>query len=160
MDEGRFGLQPVLARAWAKRGERSTQVIAPGYRNFYVYGAVSPFSGDCFSLLLPHANTECMQLWLNELALTNPDKRLLVFMDNAGWHHAESLVIPPGIQLEFLPAYSPELNPVERLWQWLKRHALQNRLFQSLQEVEEAVCKALQEILPQQLQSLCACGYF
>jgi len=76
-------------------------------------------TGDSFSLFLPWVNTEMMNLYLAEMSVAFPDKKILLIWDQAGWHKAKSLKVPENIILKSLPPYSPELNPVEKLWQWL-----------------------------------------
>jgi transposase len=159
-DEGRFGLKPTLGRAWAKRG-RSTPLVPvqPGYQNFYLYSAVDPLSGSHFTLLLPWVNTLLMNFYLEKLAAAYPNETLWIIMDQAGWHMSGDLFVPPSIRLIYLPPYSPELNPVERLWRWLRRSACRNRLFRSLTEVEDACCNSLNSLCAQSLSSLCNCSY-
>ncbi len=127
-DEGRFGLQSTLMRIWAKRGEPLSIRVKQGYKSFYIYSSVSPQTGDDFSLFLPEVNTEMMNIYLDNLSKEYGDKEILVIMDQAGWHKSNDLNIPKNIQIKFLPSYSPELNPVEKLWQWLKKEALHNNL--------------------------------
>ena len=159
-DEGRFGLKPTLGKSWAKHGSITPLVpVQPGYRNLYLYSAVDSLSGNNFTLLLPWVNTEIMNFYLEQLALAYPDETLWVIMDQAGWHMSHDLNVPPAIRLIYLPPYSPELNPVERLWRWLRRNACRNRLFRSLDEVETALCDSLNSMCAQSLSSLCNCSY-
>jgi hypothetical protein len=125
-DEGRFGLQPNIGRCWTHRNIRRCSEVKPGYKNFYLYSCISPISGDYFTLILPWVNTDIMNYYLKELACAYKRKYLMLIMDQAGWHRANDLQIPNNINLVFLPLYSPELNPVERLWAWLRKHACRN----------------------------------
>jgi len=159
-DEGRFGLKPTLGKAWAKYGSSTPLVpVQPGYRNFYLYSAVDSLSGNNFTLLLPWVNTQVMNYYLEQLALAYPDETLWVIMDQAGWHKSNDLNVPSAIRLIYLPPYSPELNPVERLWRWLRRSACRNRSFRSLAEVETSLCECLNSLSDQSLSSLCNCSY-
>jgi transposase len=159
-DEGRFGLKPTLGRAWAKRGGGAPRVsVLPGYRNFYLYSAVDPFSGEHFTLLLPWVNTDMMNFYLRSLAEHFPDERIWVILDRAGWHLSKKLRIPSTIRLIYLPPYSPELNPVERLWRWLRRSVCRNKLYESLEDMELALCNAIRSLLSPFLLSLCHCSY-
>lgn len=158
-DEGRFGLQPQVGRSWTPQGAKATLTVKPGYTNFYVYSSVSPLTGRHFSLFLPTVNTEAMSLYLKELALEFPKQKLLVIMDQAGWHKAKDLEVPDNIQLEFLPPYSPELNPVERLWQWLRRHACRNRFFESEGEIMDQIQLVLANLSQEKTISLCRANY-
>ncbi len=66
-------------------------------------------------MILPHVNTDCMQIFLDEVASRHPEERIVMILDGAGWHKAKSLAIPDNVRLVFLPPYSPELNPMENL---------------------------------------------
>ena len=79
--------------------------------------------------------------------------------DQAGWHNSQDLRVPKNIELVYLPAYSPELNPVERLWQWLKRHSLRNQFHANLESVINATQKCFQQTTRHFLMSLCRCQY-
>ena len=118
---------------------RALTKVKPGYKNFYLYSAINPETGEEFTLFLPTVNTEMMNLYLSHLRETYPGKRMILVMDQAGWHKAKELKVPEGIELEYLPPYSPELNPVERLWQWIRRHFCRNRMFDSLDQLENAL---------------------
>jgi len=158
-DEGRFGLQPNLGRCWTLRGIRRSSKVKPGYKNFYLYSSISPISGEYFTLLLPWVNTEIMNLYLKDLACAFKDKQLILIMDQAGWHRSKDLQKPDNIKLIFLPPYSPELNPVERLWAWLRRHACRNRMFESEIDLIDTLCDSLKNLTTSNYKSLCHCSY-
>jgi transposase len=158
-DEGRFGQKPHLGRYWAKKGSRPIVTVKPGYQNFYVYSAVCPSTGEDITLFLPWVNTEMMNIFLEHLKETLKGRSCLLILDQAGWHNSKRLKIPTNIELLFLPPYSPELNPVERLWQWLKRHSLRNRFYKDLEEVMDAVQDCMKAATTDFLKSLCRCGY-
>jgi len=120
---------------------------------------VSPHAEEGFSLFLPWVNTEMMNLYLEELAHAYPDAQILIIWDQAGWHGAKGLKLPPNIRCEPLPPYSPELNPAERLWQWLRRHVTRNRLFDDEETLMDELSVGLQALTPGKLASLCRCGY-
>ncbi len=158
-DEGRFGLKATVGRCWARRGMVPKVVVRPGYLNFYIYSAVDPRTGEDFTLFLPAVNTEMMNLYLEHLAVAYPEEPVVLILDQAGWHRSAELRVPPGIYLEYLPAYSPELNPVERLWRWLRQHVCRNRIFGSLEELMDALTVEFQRLSRLTLASLCACSY-
>lgn len=158
-DESRFGLKPTLGRCWARKGARVSASVNPSYKNFYVYSSVSPVTGEPFHLFLPNVNTQMMNIYLHEMAAAYPDFEIMLVMDQAGWHKAKSLEIPENIRFHWLPPYSPELNPVEKLWQWLKRHICRNRLFFSEEELMNAVAQELLGLEPHKLENLCHCSY-
>ena len=158
-DEGRFGFQPVTGRRWARKGERPTVIARPGYQNFYVYSSVNPLTGEAVSLFLPWVNTTMMNLYLDHLSQVLGNNSCFLVLDQAGWHRSDKLEIPTNIKIVFLPPYSPELNPVERFWQWLKRHSLRNRCHKNLEAIMDAVQDCLQKATPEFIRSLCRCSY-
>lgn len=133
--------------------------MKPGYKNFYLFSAINPKTGEEFTLQLPTVDTDMMSLYLANMREEYPGKHILLVLDGAGWHRAKALVVPEGIELFFLPPYSPELNPVERLWQWLRRHVCRNRLFASLSELDDAIVQAWYRIQPGLILTLCRCSY-
>jgi len=158
-DESRFGLKPVVGRCWARKGERPVATVRPGYESFYAYSAVEPITGQDVSLFLPWVNTEMMNIFLEHLKAALVDRTCLLVLDQAGWHLCKGLRVPKNIELVFLPPYSPELNPVERLWQWLKRHSLRNRFYQNLEQVMDSVKNCMQRTTAPFLKSICQCKY-
>ncbi|MFH1538609.1 MAG: IS630 family transposase [bacterium] len=158
-DEARFGLQPCVGRVLCRRGVKPVCEIKPGYSNLYAYSAVDVENGDEFSLLLPEVNTETMNIFLDYFHRVIPENRVLLIMDQAGWHKSKSLKIPENIEILFLPPYSPELNPVERLWQWLRRHFMRNRIFDKLSQLVQTLLDAWNCLSSSILFSLCRCSY-
>lgn len=158
-DEGRFGLKPTTGKLWCRKGVRPIARICPGYKNFYLYAAINPLTGEQFTLQLPAVNTEMMNLYLEHFQKEYPERRILLVLDQAGWHLSKELTIPKGIQFEPLPPYSPELNPVERLWRWLRLHVCRNRLYNSLDELEQALSTIWPKLTPDMLKSLCHVAY-
>ena len=158
-DEGRFGLKPVLGRGWYLRGVRPVQAVRPRYQNFYLYSAVNPMTGEELSIWLQWVGTDMMNIYLAYLRQAIKAEKILLVLDCAGWHRSKDLVIPTGIELIYLPPYSPELNPVERLWMWLRRHVCRNRIFDALDEIEDALSAAWIRLTAELLKSLCSCSY-
>jgi transposase len=158
-DEGRFGLQPIIGRYWGLKGKKQSVTVVTKYTFFYLYAGISPITGDSFILYLPWVNTAIMNLYLQYLAAAYADKKLLIFMDQAGWHKSKDLEVPTNIQIECLPAYSPELNPTEKIWQSLRRKVCRNRLFDSENDLMNALTATLREMSQTQFKQLCHCNY-
>jgi transposase len=158
-DEGRFGLHSTLTRVWSVRGKPLTIKVRQGHKNFYAYSAVDPSTGDSFSLFLPWVNTEMMNLYLQHMKVESPDQRILLIMDQAGWHRSSDLQIPAGIDIVFLPPYSPELNPVERYWKALKQAVVHNRLYEKLDDMMFALANHIQACSKEVMKQLCHCSY-
>ncbi len=80
-------------------------------------------------------------------------------MDGAGWHKSKGLRIPETIKIMFLPPYSPELNPIERLWGYIKSHLIRNKVYETLEALEDAVCSFMQTLLDEKIQKICSINY-
>jgi transposase len=140
MDEHRIGLKPIVRRIWARRGNRPIITVQPRYQWRYLYGFVCPQHGETFWLLLPTVSVPVFSQALAELAqflAIGPDKHLILVMDQAGWHTSGRVDVPDGIHLLFQPAYSPELQPAERLWE-VTDEALANTHFATIENLVQA----------------------
>ena len=160
MDEARFRQQGTLTRVWAPRGSRPTAVKQTRYEWVYLYAAVEPATGASVALQAPHVNTETMSVFLRMLAEElGADEHAILVMDQAGWHVSRSLKVPDSITILLLPPYSPELNPIERLWAYLRSHFLSNRAYEGYEHLLDASATAWREMGPELLRSVCACDY-
>ena len=112
----------------------------------YAYAAVSVADGQLDTLIMPHVNGDCMQLFLDEVALRYPGERIVMVLDGAGWHQSQELVQPANLRLLKLPPYSPELNPVEHLWDELREKSFHNRVFDSIEALEVHLENALRDM--------------
>ena len=142
-DEARFGRINDPRRCWAPKSKRP---IAPCQvvREFtYAYAAASPSDGVMDSLILPFVNTEMMSLFLEEVGRRHKDEFVLMFLDGAGWHRSKSLKIPVNMKIERLPPYSPELNPIEHIWEEIREKWFANEAFKSMKFVEDQLETAL-----------------
>jgi transposase len=158
-DEARFGTKPCFGRMWTRKGRRRVATVKPGYQSFFAYSAVCPATGEDATLFLRRVCTAEMNYFLAHLAGVLGGRECILVMDRAGWHCSKGLEVPPNIEIVFLPPYSPELNPVERLWQWLKRHTIRNRLYLCLEELMDAAQRCMRSATPEFLMSICRCGY-
>jgi hypothetical protein len=129
-DEARFGQQGTLAAVWAIKGSRPTVVCQNGRKSIWVFAAVEPATGWSLAMPFHDVNTATMQAFLDTAAST-PRRRehAVMILDGAGWHCAHKLRWPRRITPPFLASYSPELNPLERLWHWLCKHHWSNRTY-------------------------------
>jgi transposase len=159
MDESRFGTHSKIGHGWFVKGQRTPVRVKLGFQNFYLYGAISPVSGESFSYIIPRCNTECMNFFLKELSSEFSNEQLILIMDGAGWHKSGSLVIPSNIKIIHLPPYCPELNPIERLWQYIKKHILRNVVYESLDDLEDKLIDFINLITPDTLKQVCSASY-
>lgn len=150
VDEHRLGLLPVVRRVWAPRGQRPLAPVRRRYQWLDVSGFVRPTTGQTWWGLLPTVNTEAFGLALAEFARDEgigPSTRARLVRDQAGWHASRELVLPPGIDLAFLPPASPERQPAERLWP-LVDEPVANRTFPDLDALEAPLvgrCRQLEQ---------------
>ncbi|WP_341476156.1 IS630 family transposase [Crocosphaera subtropica] len=138
-DEHRVGLKPIIRKVWSPTGERPKAIVQHRYEWLYVYGFVEPKTGKTLWYLIPRVNNKWLSLVYEAFAEDvglNKDKIIFLVEDNAGWHRSQKLKIPNGIIVEFLPAYSPELQPAERLWT-LVDEPLVNEYFETIEEIED-----------------------
>ena len=143
-DESRFGLMPVTRRRITAKGVKPIQKIQFQYESYYLYGAVDPLTGEAFYLEMPGLDGDCFQVYLDELSANFRDEFMIMLMDSAPAHTAGKLIIPDNIVLLPFPAYCPELNPIERLWQHIKSK-IGFALIKTLEALKQEVAKILKE---------------
>lgn len=115
-DEARVGLHLPKYRRLTAKGVCPVQPFEPVYEYYWLYGAVEPATGESHFWEMPALNSDCFSVYLRELSNAYPDTLNVVALDNAPAHIAKAVVVPENVVLLPLPSYSPELNPVERLW--------------------------------------------
>jgi DDE superfamily endonuclease len=166
MDEARIGQKGRLTHVWYQRGVRPRGVRQQGFASAHLFGAVCPERGEGVALVLPESlprtrsgvSTAAMDLFLAELARAVPaGTHAALVLDGAGWHVSEDLTVPANLTLIHPPPYSPELNPVERVWEYLRDRWLSHRVLAGGYEaVVDAACAAWNALLaePGRLRSL------
>lgn len=128
--------------------QRGIKPVAPvqwSFQSYYLYGLVEPLTGESVFLECSHLNTDGFEAYLHEFSQTYPNDLHLIQLDNARFHTAKRLVIPNNIVLWFQPPYSPDCNPIERLWAWVKKQ-LAWRLFDNLEHLQQATASILNQI--------------
>ncbi len=158
-DESRFGTHSRIGHGWFKTGTRTLVQKKLGYQNFYLYGAFSPKTGDSFSLIMPNVNVNWMNKFLEEFSFNLQSKKAILVMDQAGWHKSSGLIIPKNIKIIYLSPYSPELNPAEKMWQFIKDNILKNTIYNTLDDLEKTLCAFINTITKNQILSLCNISY-
>jgi transposase len=161
-DESRFGQQGTNTSVWAKKGSRPTAVRQTEYEYLWVLGAVCPPTGHAEGLLSPQLNTKVVNSFLELFSKALPEgEHAVMVWDGAGFHRAKALEVPANVTLVELPPYSPELNPVENLWHYLKSHYWSNRSYADYEALEQAALDAWHAaVLDQELvKSVCAAPY-
>src|SRR4051795_5440657 len=158
MDEARVGQKGGVTHVWYQKGVRPRGVRQQGFASTYLFGAVCPERGEGVALVLPEVSTAAMGTFLAELAPAVPaGTHAALVLDGAGWHVSDELSVPANLTLIHPPPYSPELNPVERVWEYLRDRWLSHRVLAGGHEaVVDAACAAWNALLaePGRLRSL------
>jgi transposase len=158
-DESRIGQQGSLSRVWATKGTRPRVVRQRQFLSTYIFGACCPDKDKGCALILPECTASMMQIHLEEISKqVEIDFHAIVLMDRASWHTTEALNIPQNISLLPLPPYSPELNPMEQVWQKIKHSQLSNRVFKNYNEIVKACVQAWNSFCDEDgnIRSLCS----
>lgn len=161
-DEARFGQQGTLTRVWARRGSRPRRRRQNGRESLYVLTATCAASGAAFGLIMPELNTAVVNQFLEGFARQlAPGVHAVLLWDNAPYHVSGALTVPANVSLIGLLPYSPELNPVENLWHYLRSHHWSNRVYADydalLEAATEAWCKVCLD--SEKIRSICAAPY-
>lgn len=157
-DESRCGLLPIPRHRITAKGVQPVLKSNFQFESFYLFGAVEPVTGDNFVLELPHLNTENFQILVDHFSIYDPASFHILLLDNAAFHNAKSLKMPNNVGNLFLPAYSPELNPIERFWRDLKDWLSQYHP-QSLDELSELIIARLKAYSSRAIRSLTGFDY-
>lgn len=136
-DEARFGRISDTRRCWCPKPIRPMCKAMVTQEYTYAYAAASVADGALDTLILPYVNSDCMQVFIDEVSGRHPEDRIVMVLDGAGWHKAGTLVVPSNMRLLSLPPYAPELNPVEHIWDELREKAFGNLVFDSLDALED-----------------------
>ncbi len=121
MDESRLGLLPIFRRVWSQQGVRPVKQVRLKYDYVYIFSVVEPSTGETFSMIWDSVSLPVMQCFLNEYSKAlKPNEISLMVLDGAGWHSEKGLNYPSNIIPLKQPAYSPECNPSEGLWDWVR----------------------------------------
>jgi transposase len=161
-DEARFGQQGTLTRVWARRGSRPRAVRQTQYTFLYVLTALCPGTGAASGLIAPVLNAAVVNLFLEQFARELPaGVHAVLLWDGAGYHTSADIRIPENVSLIQLLPYSPELNPVENLWHYLRSHYWSLRVYRGYEDLEESAMSTWREVClkPELVQSISAAPY-
>ena len=153
-DEAGFGRINKPKYCWCYKGYRPTTPCLHIREYRYAYGAVEPRTGESFYLVLPYCNTDCMNIFLQELSATYPDEFILLVADGASWHKSKALDIPKNIKIIHLPPYTPEMNPIEAIWKEIRKRGFRNEIFQTLEKVVDRLCETIRSLTKADTQSI------
>ncbi len=134
-DESRFGLMTHVGRCLTARGIKPIVTYQHAFKNTYLYGAFSPIDGDAFVYEIEGTTSEIFYKYIEQLSLHKPNEFKIVVIDNAGFHSLKDFTIPENISLIRIPPYSPELNPSEKIWAFIK-NSYKNKLFENMKSLK------------------------
>jgi hypothetical protein len=147
-DEARIGQKGTLTHLWARIGSRPRAPRDSRYEWAYLFGAVCPERATGVALVMPYANSEAMNLHLREIGrAVAPGAQAILVLDGAGWHTSHILTPPDNVTLLGLPPYSPELNPVENVWEYLPKNNLALRVYDTYDAIVDACCNAWTDLI-------------
>ena len=153
-DEAGFGRINKPKLCWSPKGFRPNVPCQQIREYQYSFGAVEPATGDSLFLALPASNSKCMNIFLDELSRKLPDDMILLICDRAAWHTTPKLTIPKNIKLFYLPPATPEMNPIEQIWDEIREKGFRNEIFKTLDEVIDRLQQTVQSLLPSTIQSI------
>lgn len=143
-DESRFGLKTHVGKCLTAIGVKPIVQYQHAFKNTYLYGSFSPINGDSFVYEIEGTTSEIFYKYLEAFSDYKPDEIKIIVIDNAGFHSMKNYTLPSNIILVRIPAYSPELNPSEKIWHYIKQN-YRNRVFESLDKVKDWLHKFIRE---------------
>ncbi len=142
-DEARFGQQNTTTRLWFEKGTRPRAVKQQQFEYAYLFGPVCPTKGNGEAIVAPWVNKDIIIEHLKQISIvTEKGRHAVVVMDSAGWHTEDIANELNNISVIKLPPYSPELNPVEQIWSWLRQRYLAYQFFTGYNDIIPKVCDA------------------
>ncbi|WP_199330705.1 IS630 family transposase [Microcoleus sp. FACHB-68] len=157
-DETRIGLKTISGRRITCPGVKPIGKVQWKFQGTYIYGVVEPETGEHFFYEFTHLNSQCFQIFLELVAQRFPDSVLIIQLDNVRFHKAKKLKIPNNIILMFQPPHTPESNPIEQVWQYLKR-GLRWELPKTLDELRSLISKQLEQLTKEVIKSIAGRAY-
>jgi transposase len=145
-----------LYRIWTEKGSRTEKIKQMGFKNAYLLEGANPLTGENLGLVFSTLDSDIMNIFLNELSeKISQNSHVILVLDNAGYHASGTLKIPKNVTLRHLPPYSPQLNPIEKIWEYLKGKFLGSRVFKNLDEIFEKGVFALNALTNDLVKSIC-----
>lgn len=154
-DESRFGLMTHTGSCIAGKGVHPIVNYQHKYSTTYLWGSYSPVDGDSFVWEINGVNKKIFEQYLKALSQHRPKELKILVIDNAGFHSTKNIVIPENIKLINIPPYSPELNPCEQIWKYIKQR-YKNQLFKNMEELKAWLHKTVNDMTTQTIKSICS----
>lgn len=152
-DESRFGLMTHVGKCLTSRGVKPIVSYQHKFKTTYLYGCYSPINGDSFVWEINGVDTSIFEAYLKHFSEYKPKEYKIVVIDNAGFHSTKNIEVPKNIYLLRIPPYSPELNPCEQVWQYIKNR-YKNKRFEDMKELKKWLHQVVIEMTPKQIMSI------
>lgn len=154
-DESRFGLMTKQKRVLVSKGVEPIGKYQHSYKYLWLWGCFSPWTGDAFYWETSNVGSDIFEAYLQEFANQNPRELKLVVIDNAGFHACQNLEIPENIKLIRIPPYTPELNPAEKVWQWMKDKVAM-KFFDNISDLQNMITQMINDLTNNLIKSIAA----
>ncbi len=152
-DESRFGLMTHIRKCLTASGVKPVIAYQHKFSTTYLYGSYSPINGDSFVWEVDGVNSTIFEQYLKEFSQYKPKEYKVVIIDNAGFHSTKNIEIPDNIYLLRIPPYSPELNPCEQIWQYIKTR-YKNQLFKTMDALKNWLYETVNSMNPETIKSI------
>jgi transposase len=161
-DETGIEGDPRPRRTWVKKGSRPRVPYLGDHLRENIVGAVQPQTGGLFSLIVPHSDRDVFQVFLDEFAkhTASSTKKVHLILDNASWHKGKTIKWH-HITPVYLPAYSPDFNPIEVVWRCIKENFFTNWFAKTPQQLHDRICEALRAMIgqPEKIKSVASMSH-
>ncbi|TGV00181.1 IS630 family transposase [Flavivirga rizhaonensis] len=158
-DETRFGLMTKQKRVLVSKGIKPIGQYQHSYKWLWLWGCFSPINGQSFYWETPLVSNSIFEGFLDAFSKQNPKEFKIIIMDNAGFHACQNIIIPKNIKLIRIPPYTPELNPAEKVWQWMKSKTAM-KLFNDMERLQEKITEMVNQLNPKLIKSIAANSLF
>jgi len=152
-DESRFGLMTKQKRVLVSKGVKPVGKYQHSYKWLWLWGCFSPITGGSFYWETPVVSNEIFEAFLKDFSQASPKELKLLVIDNAGFHACQNIEVPDNVKLIRIPPYSPELNPAERVWQWMKDR-VSMKFFDSTKALQDKISELVKFLTPDVVKSL------
>ena len=152
-DEGRFGLMTKQKRVLVSKGVKPTGKFQHSYKWLWLWGCFSPITGEAFYWETSHVGNDLFEAFLGDFSKSRPKELILLVIDNAGFHACQNINLPENIKLIRIPPYAPELNPAEKVWQWMKDRVAM-KFFKSTKELQDKITQMVNQLKPELIKSI------
>lgn len=152
-DESRFGLMTKQKRVLVSKGVKPTGKFQHSYKWLWLWGCFSPITGDSFYWETTCVGNGIFEGFLEDFSQKRPEEFKILFIDNAGFHACQNITVPDNVKLINIPAYAPELNPAEKVWQWMK-DKVSMKFFNSAKELQGMITELVHALTPSLVMSI------